>query len=304
MFVKGEVDLHADVEFERIIQPYSDNVIDELIESLRKREADKVCVYVWENTLLSSAHFYQRMVDSGLEFEIESLDFDSRSEAIRYICLQQLRRQDLKDSYHKYLIGRIYMADLALASTEKNISKFKLAMKLAEPLKIASGTVLKYHDYAKAIESIYEVEPKLADYIMNESVRISHENVLELARIPKDNLKRLMVAIENGGLKWITYSDMRYESQYNPPKGLKPSRVERNEAADEKLAIRQIPAYDPDAQISSLALTIPSWASSIKRVTEATDFSKISNAARNRLMRNLSHLSTTIETIRRAVEEE
>lgn len=304
MFVNSEIDLHADTEFERIIQPYSDTELDKLIDAFRKKETDKIHIYAWEKTLLSSAYLYQKAVDSGLEFVVENLDFDSRYEAIRFICLQQLQRHDLKDSYHKFLIGRTYMAELFLAGNDKNVSKFKLAMKLAEPLNIASGTVLKYHDYAKAIEAVYETEPKLADYILNESVRISHENVLELARIPKENLKRLMVAIENGGLKWITYSDMRFESHYNPPKGLKPSRVERSEAADEKLAIRQIPAYDPDAQISSLALTIPSWASSIKRVTEATDFSKISNAARNRLMRNLSHLSATIETIKSAVEEE
>ena len=97
---------------------------------------------------------------------------------------------------------------------------------------------------------------------------------------------------------------MRFETQYNPPKGIKQSKVIRTEEKDEKLAIRQVPTYDPDAQVSSLALTVPSWTSSINRVTDATDFSKISNAARNRLMRNLTQLNNSIEQIKQAIEEE
>jgi hypothetical protein len=296
--------LCADSEFERIIQPFSENTISKILETYKEDPQKKPTVYAWENTLLSSAFLYQKIIDAGMDYEVKYMDFDSKYDAIYFICLQQLKRKDLKDSYYKYTIGKAYITEHIKANIDKSVSKFRSAMKLAEPLQISSGTVLKYYEYTKAIDAVYDAEPKLADYILNESVRISHKNTLELARIPRDNLRRLLSSIENDGLKWITYADMRYETHYNPPKGLKPSRIERNETSDGKLAIRQLPAYDPDAQVSSLALTIPSWASSIKRVTDATDFSKISNAARNRLMRNLAHLSNSIEIIRQAIEEE
>ena len=296
-----EMNLHADTEIERLIQPYS---VDEIAAALEPSK-DGVCViYAWEDILLSPAFLYQKMVDTHTDFSIVRFDFDDKLEAIPFVCMQQLERSGLTDSYKKYLIGKAYLCKHTFDNYEKEVSKFKTSMELAGPLNIASGTVLKYGEYAKAIEHVYETEPKLADIILNEKVRISHNNTLELTRIPQENLKRLLGSIENGGLRKITYSDMRFESQYNPPKGTKPSRVERNEAEDEKLAIRQIPAFDPDAQVSSLALTVPSWTSSIKRVTEATNFSKISNAARNRLMRNLSNLSAGIEAIKTAIEEE
>ena len=295
--------LHTDNDFERIIQPYTESIVNEIIEAYKDTPFEYE-VYVWEDILLISAYLYQRITDSGLPVKIEHLDFGSKLEAICFVCMQQLERTDLKDSYHRYLIGKAYMSQHILANTFKPVSKFKSAMKLAGPLNISSGTVLKYYEYAKSIETVYAIEPKLAEYILNEVVRISQENIIELARIPSDNLRRLLEAIESGKLKWITYTDMRFESQYNPPKGNKPSRIERKEEVDGKLAIRQMPAYDPDAQVSSLALTIPSWTSSIKRVTEATDFSKISNAARNRLMKNLVHLNDSIDTIKQAVEEE
>ena len=298
-----EKDLHSDIDFERIIQPYSEATVNEIIDSYRNAPFE--CeIYVWEDILLTSAYLYQKILESGLPFKIEHLDFSNKLEAICFVCMQQLERNDLKESYHRYLIGKAYMSQHILANTFNSVSKFKSAMKLAGPLNISSGTVLKYYEYAKSIETIYEIEPKLADYILNETVRISHANTIELARIPTDNLRRLLDLVEKGELKWITYADMRFESQYNPPKGNRSSRVERKEEDDEKLAIRQMPAYDPDAQISSLALTIPSWSSSIKRVTDATDFNKISDAARNRLMKSLTNLSSSIITIRQAVEEE
>ena len=299
-----ENNLHAECEFERLIQPYEESRSNLILSAYKNDLGDKDIIFAWGDILLSSALLYQKIVDSGINVKVTHLDFNNKLEAICFVCMEQLDRNDLTDSYHKYLIGKMYMAEHLIASNDKAISKFQSAMKLAGSLNLSPGTVLKYQEYAKAIDTVDATEPKLADYILNEKVRISHENTIELARIPKDNLKRLLSAIENSGLKRITYSEMRYESHYKPPKGNKPSKVERNEERDVNLAIRQVPVYDPDSQVSSLALTIPSWASSIKRVIDATDFSKISNSARNRLMRSLELLNCSIISITQSIEEE
>ena len=299
-----EEKLRADSEIERIIQPYSESTISRIIDECKRDEDKAITVCVWNNVLLTSAFLYQKAIDQNVNIRIRQLDFNSKLEAIIFVCMQQLNRKDLTESFHKYLVGRAYISEYFHVNLEKNVSKLQSAMMLATPLKLAAGTVLKYGEYAKAIDYVYSIEPLLSEYILNERIRLSHNNTIELTRIPKDNLKRLLEAIETKGLQKITYADMRFETQYNPPKGLKPSKVIRNEESDEKLAIRQLPAYDPDAQVSSLALTVPSWTSSINRVTDATDFSKISNAARNRLMRSLGQLCESIEIIKLAIEEE
>lgn len=56
------------------------------------------------------------------------------------------------------------------------------------------------------------------------------------------------------------------------------------------MALKKKPVYDPDAEISSLALTMPSWSSSIIRVTESTDFKRISKDAKNKLLVELHNL--------------
>ena len=294
----------TDSEFERLIQPYSDKALSETIRPYQENRNIRFPVYFWQAVLLSPVDLYQKLLDENISIQICDMDFNSKLEAIIFVCMKQLERKDLTNSYYKYLVGEGYLTEYLRANFEKETSKFQSAMKLATPLKIASGTVLKYGEYAKAIDTINTIEPKLVDYMLNERVRISHNNTLELARIPRENIKRVLDAVENNGVTKVTYEDMRFETQYNPPKGLRPSKVVRSEETDEKLAIRQMPAYDPDAQVSSLALTVPSWSSSIDRVTESTNFSKISNAARNRLMRSLNQLNSSIELIKLAIEEE
>ena len=264
--------LTADNEIERLIQPYSDSAVNLILNTYKKNPDERYAVYTWQNTLLSSAHLYQKALDEGIGIRILRLDFTSKLEAIFFVCMRQLERSDLTESYYKYLIGEAHLTDHLHSSMDKSVSKLQSAMKLATPLHLAAGTVLKYGEYAKAMDIIYLEEPQLADYILNDQVKVSHKNTIELARIPKENLKLLLNSIETNGLTKITYADMRFETQYNPPKGLKPCKVIRTEEKDEQLAIRQLPKFDPDAQISSLALTIPSWTSSINRVTEATDF--------------------------------
>jgi hypothetical protein len=58
-----------------------------------------------------------------------------------------------------------------------------------------------------------------------------------------------------------------------------------------------MPKYDPDAEASSLALTIPSWRSSIERVQQKANLDGISAGARSSLESELISLRSTIDGI-------
>ena len=64
-----------------------------------------------------------------------------------------------------------------------------------------------------------------------------------------------------------------------------------------------MPRYDPDAEIASLALTIPSWISSIERAQSMTNLQLISAGARERIKVQLYQLSSTTATLLNAVKE-
>ena len=65
-----------------------------------------------------------------------------------------------------------------------------------------------------------------------------------------------------------------------------------------------MPAFDPDAEISSLTLTIPSWSSSIERTRNNADLSIVSPKARNNLILALGRLQNTVDEMLSAIKED
>ena len=65
-----------------------------------------------------------------------------------------------------------------------------------------------------------------------------------------------------------------------------------------------MPAFDPDAELSSLTLTIPSWVSSITRAFSASDMTLITPRAAAKLKHQLIDLRNTISTYLETMTED
>ena len=65
-----------------------------------------------------------------------------------------------------------------------------------------------------------------------------------------------------------------------------------------------MPQYDPDAEITGLTLTIPSWASSIERTRSSTNLDVVSNTARNKLIDALNKLQDKVSEMLTAIKED
>ena len=72
----------------------------------------------------------------------------------------------------------------------------------------------------------------------------------------------------------------------------------------EQPAIKTMPAYDPDAEVAGLTLTIPSWMSSIDRTKSMAHLEAISPAARQNLLAALTELEGKIQEMLNAIEVE
>ena len=68
--------------------------------------------------------------------------------------------------------------------------------------------------------------------------------------------------------------------------------------------IKQMPKYDPDAELSSLTLTIPMWISSINRTKSLTKFHEVSADALARLEEQLIRLRQCTEEMQLKIQEE
>lgn len=70
------------------------------------------------------------------------------------------------------------------------------------------------------------------------------------------------------------------------------------------LSIKDMPAYDPDAELTGLTLTVPSWMGSIQRVRSKADLHKAYDEAKTALIAALSQLQEQIQDMLCAIKED
>lgn len=69
-------------------------------------------------------------------------------------------------------------------------------------------------------------------------------------------------------------------------------------------SIKDMPTFDPDAEVTELTLTIPTWNSSIKRTQTNADLSIISQTAREKLKSALQSLRDEVDIMLTLIKEE
>lgn len=299
-----------DNEFYDLIQPCASSFFKKLEEDI----FDNGChepILIWNNTIIDGHKRYSICCKWEIGFSIKQMHFNGRPDAISYICTKQLKRSDLTIEMMKYLIGRKYQAESEICKRDSSpenssfvfrnnmpCSKYETAHVIGIDFSISHATVIKYDAFAIAIDSLKEKEPVIASRILSGKSKVSHENTVELSRLPKEDLKSLTGIFTNNKMEHIGISEIRHELHWKHiPIPVPKEKITPN------TPLRKIPKYDPDAEISSLSLTIPSWVSSIEHSGIATDFTSISSSARTKAIKQLSVLEKAVKTIRKQIEE-
>ena len=301
-------------EFRILEQPYDIELFEQQYQTDPAQTTENAIV-IWEKELLIGFQLYEHLIQNGMPYKVEAMTFSSKSQAISWVCSRQLRRSDLTEEYKKYLIGKKYESELDLRSKKKQIrytdgafqaiggsnSKYGIAKSIGDQLNLAPGTVLKYGVYSQAVDRIMNIEGKLARMILMDEVRISHKNIITLSDQSEKAIEEVSNYIRDNQISHIGYQAIEGRIQWTKIEDPISSNSSSS-SADEPM-IRKMPAYDPDAEISSLALTIPSWISSMERANKHTDYSKTSPSARIKLVKQLAILERTIYEVQKSIEE-
>ena len=302
--IEGVRRVHPDLK--RLYQPITEKSRSEnAIPALHS--TDRKTIDTWQGFLLNCPGEVSANIANSSTDLIEH-DFMDVEEAGSFVCTKQLRRKDLTNSYRKYLIGKKFCFEEAIFHRDnKNMQnvKYRIAYKIGEEENISGGTVLKYNAYSTAIDTIYKNAEELAFHILMEHLKVSHENTIELSRRASDEIRYISKSVIQQRLKHLTYQDIRHECAWKHTNSKAAiSRSERREQKDTSSAsIRQMPEYDPDADVNSLSMTIGSWVSSIKRVNQTVDFSTITRKATINLVRQLTILEQTINMLQKTLTE-
>lgn len=317
---KGLYTLEIDMEFKTLIHPLRKQEFLQLEENILS-DGCRDPIITWKGVIIDGHNRYEICSKRKIPFAVIEKDFECREEVIAWICANQLGRRNLTEETRKYLIGMQYENE-KIANSKKNsngvnqfnmpgshrkntgpytsgnkgeLSKMKTAERIAQQNHVSHGTVEKYAIYSKAIQEIGKKEPKIVPKILSGQCKISHSNVVELSHKSQNELKQIGNRMEETSQPFSQYKKTRTDI-------LRKGRV-TNENVERPFSIKDMPAYDPDAEITGLTLTIPSWCSSISRVKNQTDLSNISDEARNKLEKVLLELSDMIDAMLDAIME-
>ena len=295
--------LKTDPDFQSLIPPLSQEAYEEL-------ELNIVCngcrepIKVWGDYIIDGHNRYKICHEYDIAFTTEEVELKSKDDVISWICINLIENRDLPENYRRYLIGKQYYCEKVVgAMNEAGANQYsipvnrkhhsgKTATKIGKDYHVSPSTVNKYLQYVKALDRLKPDFPDLVEGILFENIKISQDNLIYLSKKPKSFISMVVDNISDS--KRISVADIIY-----PTKSQEAAPLPQVT----KSTVKDMPVYDPDAYVSSLTLTIPSWISSIKRTAANSDIKTLSVKARYDLVKVLNDLISISTTIKNILEE-
>ena len=134
--------------------------------------------------------------------------------------------------------------------------------------------------YSRAVDRIRIITPDYANALLTGEIALSVTNTVRLA---KKQPKAIKLALERLTQPGVTFVDVF------------PEYSDRNKKT--KISIKDAPLYDPDAQVTGLIYTIPSWMDCLERMALSANFSAISAEIYNQLQKALGELKNLTEDV-------
>ncbi len=265
-----------------------------------------IVIKVWENIILFEFDQYEICLKNGLNIRLERLNFNIQEEALLWVCRYKLNHTKPCAQMYRYLLGKISKLERIcgkkkqIQSTDTPINSYTLKYyykaayvhkQVGEEFGKAASTIAKYELYANSIDKIHSSIPDIAYDILNGIIKVDLSTSIYLANLDGNELSKLTKGepIRTKNNRIMQFSKNSITKSYS-------------ENAEGIGSIKKMPEYDPDAEITSLSLTIPSWRSSIQRIT-SIDLSQSSSRSKEDLCNELYDLDDAIYTLLRYIEE-
>ena len=328
-------DLIIDEEFRALIRPLTSEEY-RLLEENILRDGCREPLIIWKDTILDGHNRYKICKRWDLPFKTTELQVSCREEAMSWICANQLGRRNLSEEMRRYLIGKRYEMEKQIQRNNNrpiwepikkpdgtelsaqelygaggHLKHYTVRMKnptaerIGSEYHISHGTVEKYGRYSRAVDTISDVSPELAPQILNGTLKVSQDNLIALSRLDNHNMHRYARQLQASPEEpYSRYLDTRKKlsSMAPPPRPpINPTKA-KPPRMPIRTGIKNMPEYNPDAEVTGLTLTVPSWGSSIYRVLNKADLGNITPQARDKLVVALSDLQKAIEALLQAIE--
>lgn len=301
--------LKIDKHFKSLIRPLRKQEYLQLEQNILA-DGCREAIITWNGFIVDGHNRYEICHKHGIPFHVREMYFESREEVIAWICANQLGRRNISEETRHFLIGMQYETQKLLAGRKKKQGenpyddvaptnedprhRHVTAVRIAEENNVSFGTVQKYAIYSRATTAIQKKCPAFASLILSGRCKISHNNVVEISKLPSAEIEELRQRLEKRNQAFLPFSEAR----------LVIDNFENAISNPDQPSVKDMPTFDPDATLTELTLTMPSWLGSIKRAKEHTDFSIVSEAAKSKLSTLLHQFGDAIADMISIIQED
>ena len=307
---KGFARLEIDQEFKTLIRPLRKDEYLQLEVNLTI-DGCREPIITWNNIIIDGHNRYEICNRLRIPYAVREMPFESREEVIVWICTNQLGRRNITEDTRRYLIGKQYELEKVArkhlnangfnqykkrSKKERGDSYRRTAQKFSAQYNVSTGAVQKYAIFSKALDAVGEADPELPGKVLSGSFKISHENLVALSKMPPEEIRRIGARPEDLQHPFTSYSDTRKEFA---------EKVEEAETpVQENIPLIKVtPKHDPDAEITGLTLTVPSWVSSIERARSHANMNAASTDAKSKLEEALISLQKKVSEMLSDIRE-
>jgi hypothetical protein len=200
--------------------------------------------------------------------------------------------QAVSQEFRRFLIG----LTCSLADNKRfqndNLNNLLTRAQVAQNSGYAKNSMKRLVYYANAITRLQKDLPSLAADILAGKTRLGVESTIILAKQSTGNISVIIKRMETDSmsLRRIIAEQIQRPAAYS-----RKFSVERS-VKRKPMSVKDMPRYDPDAEVYGLTYTIPTWARAINRLY-LSDIFEVSDPARIKLNRELENLKGAADAL-------
>ncbi len=319
MGIVGLQGLNLDREFELLSVVLTEDEYRDL-ESRIRQEGCREPLHVWGNTLIDGYSQYRICSDWGVHFCTRSMEFSDRNEAIAWVCTRHLNIEKVPVENRRYLIGKLYDAEkgrraakelavCAAGDWQDDITeggenayefpekqKISTAERIARGYQLSSSAVNMYAIYSRDLDMIGRRSATLVRKILCGKMKITRRYVSAIARMDVPSISTLEELLDKQMMNdsFVPYKVTSEEID---------TYLKNKEPPVLHTEIKNMPAYDPDAEVNGLILTVTTWKGFIRRMHEKANPDRVSPEAMRRMGNVLRELMEEMNSVLQKIKE-
>lgn len=307
--------LLVDEEFLSLDIPISPEQYAEMGYQIKK-DIYREPVVIWQDYIIEGFQRFNLYQKHHKYYPVESHNFSSRYFAVAWSCRNQLKRKDLTANAEAWLLYRLYGAEKKIEQKKKARDQFQYRQlspsthswpdeqfpqkeepvvidRICAEYNISAATLKRYITFGQSIDQIEKLFPGVRNRILTGDLEVARARAPDLLRMPRKDLQEM---IENPRCHRLDPP----KDEQDTNKSLRNRKRARNVKL--KTGIKEMPKYDPDAELNGLTYTVSAWKNAVSRAIEKSDFDKASMMGKHRLRTALEALITEITKLNDKLE--